>query len=73
MNNPVSIAKTEASMCRGVILVNRTNVGRKLKAKDMVSPIALVSTTNRISLIPISRFKRKTKKRFKAQPMTLQS
>lgn len=46
---PVRMAKTVASIWDGVILANRTKVGRKEKASDIVSEKILMSTTKWMS------------------------
>lgn len=71
LNNPVNIANIEASILIGVILVKRTNVGKKEKAKDIVSDIKEVKMTKWMSGIPIIKFHLKTKVRLIRHPTTL--
>ena len=70
---PVSIAKTVASIWLGVILANRTTVGSKLKARDIVSEKTLVNATNAKSLIPSKTLSLSTNIRLKEAPNKLQN
>jgi hypothetical protein len=48
---PVKVAKIVASTLKGVIFVNKTTVGKKLKASDNVSEITLQRNVNGKSFI----------------------